>query len=94
MPEKVPRRRRSKFLLCHLSVRDGLFSNLEIVFCVFPAENNFVKALIPFIGVTSPSSLGLDDYLVLMKLPKLPGIRKQVFSTQNSPLRSDIILSR
>jgi len=38
-----------------ISVCDGLFSNLEIAFWVFLAENNFVKALIPFIGVTSPS---------------------------------------
>jgi hypothetical protein len=28
-----------------------LFSKLEIIFCVFLAENNFVNALIPFIGV-------------------------------------------
>jgi hypothetical protein len=41
-------------------VCDGLFSNLEIVFCVFPAENNFVKVLIPFIGVTSPSNLNVS----------------------------------
>jgi hypothetical protein len=27
------------------------FRNLEIVFCVFLAENNFVKPLIPIIGV-------------------------------------------
>ncbi len=28
-----------------------MISKLEIIFCVFPAENNFVNALIPFIGV-------------------------------------------
>jgi hypothetical protein len=29
----------------------GLFSKLEIIFCAFLAENNFVNAVIPFIGV-------------------------------------------
>ncbi len=28
-----------------------LFSKLEVVFCDFQAENDFVNALIPFIGV-------------------------------------------
>ena len=35
----------------------GLFSKLEIIFCVFLAENNFVNALIPFIGVTKSSGV-------------------------------------
>ena len=26
-------------------------SKLETIFCVFPAENSFVNALVPFIGV-------------------------------------------
>ena len=29
----------------------GGFSKLEIIFCVFLTENDFVNALIPFIGV-------------------------------------------
>jgi hypothetical protein len=32
-----------------------LFSKLEIIFCVFLAENNFVNTLIPFIGVEENS---------------------------------------
>jgi hypothetical protein len=38
-------------LRSHLSAYHGFFSNLEIVFYVFLAENNFVKALIPLKGV-------------------------------------------
>jgi hypothetical protein len=34
-----------------LPVIEVALSNVEIVFCVFLAENNFVKALIPFFGV-------------------------------------------
>lgn len=42
-----------------------MFSNLEIVFCVFLAENYFVKALIPLKGGTekSPARLGQVKHL-------------------------------
>jgi len=32
------------------TVASGLFSKLDIIFCVFLAENNFVNAFIPFSG--------------------------------------------
>ena len=57
------------FLLSHLLVHERLFSNLGIVFCVFPAENNFVKALIPFIGVTSLSFLTMVTFFRVNSVP-------------------------
>jgi hypothetical protein len=35
----------------------AFLSKLETIFCVFPAENSFVNALIPFIGVSKSETI-------------------------------------
>ena len=58
----------SVFLHSHLSVCDGLFSNLEIVFCVFSGRKQFREGTYPVYRgyVNRQSAVTLQDRLIVL----------------------------